>query len=270
MLVAGGVPAYTYCMNQQTNPAITFRIATVPYLNAEPLIFGLEQRPDVELIAAPPAHLADMLTTGRVDAALIPSIDFYPHREEWQMLPCGAIGSSGEVLTVRVFSQNPPETIDILAGDVESHTSIMLSRIIWRHRFGLNLTITPLRDQPTRHPAILLIGDKVFPQLGRWPHELDLGGVWRELTGLPFVFAFWAARSGVDTTAITKLLDTAIHDGLANLSLIAQTKGPLHGFPPAKALRYFQQNMCYDLGPQQHEALNRFYTLAAELKRTLV
>ncbi len=253
-------------MDQQTNASEHFRIATVPYINAEPLIFGLDQRRDVELIPAPPAQLAQMLASGRADAALIPTIDFFPRREIWRMLPCGAIGSPGEVLTVRVFSQQPPETITHLAGDVESHTSIMLSRIIWRHRFGRNLTIAPIQGQPRQHPAVLLIGDKVFPQQGLWPYEFDLGKAWLDLTGLPFVFAVWAAHNEEKFAPITRLLAAALQDGLANLEFIARTKGPLHGFPPAEALRYYQQNMCYDLGPQQLKAIDRFYALAGDIE----
>jgi len=252
-------------MSRQKNMDVKFRIATVPYLNAEPLIFGLEQHPAVELLAAPPAQLADMLEIHRVQAALVPTIDFLPRRDLWHMLPVGAIGSPGEVLTVRVFSQQPPENLDLLAGDVESHSSIMLSRIIWRYHFKRNLTVTPLQGHPNQHPAVLLIGDKVFPQLRRWPYELDLGKAWRDLTGLPFAFAIWAAHSHADVPELTDLLSIALHNGLANLDIIAQTKGPLHGFPPDDALRYFQKNMCYDLGPQQLKSIDRFYALAADL-----
>jgi chorismate dehydratase len=113
----------------------------------------------------------------------------------YEVVSDACIGSDGDTLTVRVFTSVPPEQVDTLWADPDSHTSAALARVIWREVFGRDLVLRPLPPGPLdakRAPAVLLIGDKVVrvPR-GTYTHEVDLGGVWRRHTGLPFVFAVW-------------------------------------------------------------------------------
>lgn len=252
-----------------------FRIGAVSFFNTRPLICGLDEVAAVEVIRRPPAELADLLDSGAVDVALTPSIDFQLTEREWTILPVGAIGSLGEVLTVRVFSSVPFEQVSLLRCDVHSHTSVALARLVWRLRYVRDVGVRPYHaagggagaetDGPDEQDsAVLLIGDKVLEHLGRWAFELDLGQAWTELTGLPFVYAFWAMRSESlsKAEALTGLLRGALARGQSELAALSRRYGGEHGFTEALAARYFSENVRFDLGQAQCAALERFYELA--------
>jgi len=177
------------------------RLGVVAFLNARPLIAGLENDPRIGLVFDVPAALPKRLAHREVDAALVPIIDLMRNADRWQIVSDACIGCDGETMTVRVFSQVPPERIEVLWIDGDSHTSVALAAILWRQQFGRELTLHPLDAArvPTRDlPAVLLIGDKVIDAArGRFAYEVDLGSAWRQHTGLPFVFAVWAVRKGV-------------------------------------------------------------------------
>src|SRR5439155_5936270 len=105
------------------------RIGSVSYLNARPLIYGLDAHPGVELHLEVPSRLLDGLRADRFDVALLPVID-YQRLENLIIIPAGGIGSDGPTLTVRLFSKVPVKQIRSLACDPDSHTSVALARII--------------------------------------------------------------------------------------------------------------------------------------------
>ncbi|MCP4245544.1 MAG: hypothetical protein GY778_00705, partial [bacterium] len=151
----------------RTDDAI-IKLGAVSFLNARPLVEGLDDRGDVELLYAVPSALPSMLQCGRVDAALVPVIDWAHSAERggaaaWERVSDACIACDGESLTVRVFSRVPPEEMSVLHVDMDSHTSIALARLIWQHRHDRPLTLVSL--SPARTPreceSVLLIGDKV-------------------------------------------------------------------------------------------------------------
>ena len=172
------------------------RIGSVSYLNAKPLIYGLDHSPECELHLDVPSALMAGLAEGRFDVALLPVID-YQRLEDLCIVPSGGIGCDGPTLTVRLFSKKPIDQIRSLACDTDSHTSVALARVILAERYGIRPTFVDLRrgDQPV--DARLLIGDKVVcEEPPGCDHQLDLGHAWKLHTGLPFVFAIWTARKG--------------------------------------------------------------------------
>lgn len=237
-----------------------FRLGVVSFLNARPLIAGLETDPGVQLAFAVPAALPEQLARGDVDAALVPIIDVLRSQGRYRIISDACIGCDGETMTVRVFSQVPPDRVHTLWADVDSHTSVALARVLWRALYGRDLT---LRACDTRTAnlaeteAVLLIGDKVMdPRRAGFAYEVDLGGAWRQHTGLPFVFAVWAMRAPVDSprpvqspaaTELSDLLQRARDRGVAQAAEIAETWGPRHGWPVAAAQRYLTQCMQYRL-----------------------
>lgn len=241
-----------------------YRIGGVGFLNARPLLCGLDRHENVSLTLAPPSGLLAGLESGEYDAALIPSIDYQRCGCPLQVLPGMAIGSAGEVLTVRVFSRQPLGQIRRLACDTDSHTSVALVQILWRQRFGQELELTDLPDSPTEHEAVLLIGDKVIPQLGRWEHELDLGSTWQDLTGEPFIYAFWALSERGQSPELVRILQRAYKDGKQQLDSIAADEGPQYGFEPALALKYLQHHLRFEFSQKQMNGVSRFYQLAHE------
>jgi len=210
---------------------------------------------------AVPAALAAALRDKSIDVGLIPSIDYQQAGAQWQILPIAAIVSEGPVLTVRIFSRRPIDQIDELACDTDSHTSVVLARIIWRLQFNKSLQIHPLRNLD-KEPAVLLIGDKVLPQLGRWSYELDLGEAWTCQTALPFVYAFWTIGARGDWDRLADILHSAYRDGLAHLDQINSQYAARHGFTEEQAKRYFVENIHFQFGPRQRQGLERFYRLA--------
>jgi len=118
---------------------------------------------------------------------------------------------------VRIFAQVPPDRIRTLWVDTDSHTSVALARVLWRELYVRDLesrTIDTRREDLRACEAVLLIGDKVVsPQRGSFAYEVDLGGAWRQHTGLPFVFAVWAMRTampnGGNVAALLEAADAA-------------------------------------------------------------
>ena len=251
-----------------TEPNNLFRVGAVSFFNTRPLIFGLDQNRQVSLKRAIPSQLGQMLDSNELDVALVPSIDFHKSGDRWVILPVAAIGSNGEVLTVRVFSRDPFDKITQISCDTDSHTSITLLQIIWKQKFNRLPKIVPLRkfNEPEQiaknESAVLLIGDKVLPQLGQWHYELDLGQVWTELTSLPFVYAFWATRPQADTTVLTEILRKSYEQGMSHLDEIINKHGPEHGFDYEIGLKYFTENIIFDFGSAQKQSLELFYELA--------
>ena len=264
--------AYSYRMSTATvivppaRPRHAIRLGSVSYLNAKPLIYGLDEADDIELSLDVPAKLIGGLREGRFDVALLPIID-YQRLDGVRVIPSGGIGCDGPTLTVRVFSQVPVEQVRTLACDTHSHTSVALARVIYAEAYGVTPRLVPLdTDDPAADPraeARLLIGDKVVcEEPSGFPHQLDLGEAWKRLTGLPFLFAAWVARSGVDLGDLPERLAAAKVAGLADVDGIVRRHAVPRGWPPDLARRYMTDYLKYDVGPRQLEAVRLFHALA--------
>jgi chorismate dehydratase len=240
------------------------RIGTVSYLNARPLIAGLDRESDLTLSADVPSRLLGGLQSGRYDVALLPVID-YQRMDGLKVIPAGGIGCDGATLTVRLFSQSPIAEMTTLACDSDSHTSVALARIILAEQFGLRprcIDLPLARSAPGE--ARLLIGDKVVcEEPAGFEHQLDLGAAWKQLTGLPFVFAAWVAREGVALGDLSERLARAKQEGLAEVDEIIRRAAVPRGWPAGLALQYLTVYLKYDIGPRQIEAMERFFELAA-------
>src|SRR5688500_7203094 len=149
-----------------STPRELLRVGSVSFLNAKPLIYGLEDSSDLELGLDVPSRLLDDLRAARFDVALLPVID-YQRMPGLRLLTSGGIGCDGPTLTVRVFSAVPVGQIRTLACDTDSHTSVALARILFAERYGVRPEFVPLDRMPAsgaaHAPGVarLLIGDKV-------------------------------------------------------------------------------------------------------------
>jgi chorismate dehydratase len=241
------------------------RVGSVSYLNAKPLIYGLEEEPDLELHLDVPANLLAGLQSGAFDVALLPVID-YQRLPDLKIVPCGGIGCDGSTLTVRIFSPGPIKQITTLACDIESHTSVALARIILAERFGITPELVELKNEQRsgdRSEARLLIGDKVVcNEPPGMEHQLDLGAAWKELTGMPFVFAVWVTRGGIDLRDLPQRLAAARERGLADLPRIVARHAVPRGWPAGLALQYMSVYLKYEIGPAQLDAIRLFHQFA--------
>jgi len=241
----------------------TLRVGSVSFLNAKPLIYRLEEIDGVDLQLDIPSRLLDGLLQERFDVALLPVID-YQRMSGLRLLTSGGIGCDGPTLTVRIFSSVPITQIGTLACDTDSHTSVALARVILAERYGIRPQFVPLDH---RHPeagaAKLLIGDKVVcEEPDDLPYQLDLGREWKEHTGLPFVFAAWMARPGVELGELPALLERAKRAGLEHVEQMIDRFAVPRGWPPAIARDYLTKYLKYDIGPRHLEAIRSFHQFA--------
>lgn len=247
------------------------RLGCVSFLNAKPLIEGVSERFGVDVRYDVPSQLLDDLLSGQVDVALCPVIDLFTSSEPLEIVPCGCIGCDGPTLTVRLYSQSPIEELDTIYADTDSHTSVALLRLLYRmrHNRTLNLIDFHARERVAdgkmvEHPeAMLLIGDKVVtdsPPAVTYPYQLDLGEAWKELTGLPFVFAVWMTRPATRLGDLPEQLSETLEANLKpdQLETIIQTHAESHGWPADLAHSYLGRILSYRFESPQLEAVSRF------------
>jgi chorismate dehydratase len=246
-----------------SNEVRTIRLGSVSYLNAKPLIYGLENSRDLQIALDVPSNLLEDLERDQFDLALLPVID-YQRMDNLVVVPSGGIGSDGETLTVRIFSKQPIEQLQSLACDTDSHTSVALARIILAERFGIRPEFRPL-DRAGADDARLLIGDKVIcDEPVGFPHQLDLGEAWKKQTGLPFVFAAWIARGGVDLRDVPQRLELAKRAGLEHVDEIIERFAQPRGWPVDIARRYLTHHLQFDIGARELDGIRLFHELAAK------
>lgn len=276
------------------------RIGAVSYLNTKPLVYGLAQSlaPRHELVFDLPSRLADRLTAGELDVALIPSIEYFQN-PDYTILSDACIGCRGPVRSVKLLSRVPLEEIRTLALDEGSRTSAALARILLKERFGLTPKLVPFpidaAPESIAADALLMIGDRAMhPPAGDFVAEWDLGDVWCRWSELPFVFAMWVARGvGVaparkqetgdrrqetaskvrertemhlsQQAELAELLSHARDRGLAHLEQIAREEHARYGLSCADCLTYLHDHLHFTLGPRELAGLKLFHSHACEM-----
>lgn len=280
------------------------RIGAVSYLNSKPLVEGLvELLPDTKIRLDYPSRLADDLTEGKLDVALIPSIEYF-RGQDFLIASDACVAAHGPVLSVKLYSRVPWSDVRTLALDEGSRTSATLARILLSERFGVQPDLQSLpinhRTEDTNADAILLIGDRaILPPNEKFLVTWDLGQEWFEWTGLPFVFAMWVANNGagkaksrktdvqgevtglklnsapvtvdrdaqaVDLDSLETALGQSRDWGVARLDEIARREAPLLGLSLTTTFSYLSQNLQYHLGSAERSGLKLFYELAAGLE----
>lgn len=249
-------------------PTASLEIAAVSYLNTKPLVHYLLDRPDVHITFDVPARLVERLHGSQAEVGLLPVVDWAQNADDLRMISDGCIASDGTTLTVRVFSRCKPEEIRTLHADVESHTSVVLVQVLWQKCFGTKLRIEPLPSatDTAGADAVLLIGDKIINQWREpWPHQADLGQMWKGLTGLPFVFAVWVARGRAVSEQVAQLLNEARDKGCSNARHLATIYGPQRGWPLPVAEEYLTHYMKYRIDGPSRQGLQTFIEMATSL-----
>jgi chorismate dehydratase len=265
---------------------MTFRIASVSFLNAWPLVDALDELASdrVRVISAVPSVLPELLHADEADAALIPVVEYFRGAGE-SLVPGVGIAADGPVESVKLFSRVAPTEIRNVAVDRGSRTSVALLRILFADLYDVQpdfMVLEPHVDTLLDdHEAALVIGDRCFAAERRFReegrndiHTVDLAGTWREMTGLPFVFAVWAlgkrfaARaSSEDRSELRILLGRSCAVGLQRLDALASraaAEGRLGpgGVSSVEAIRgYFGNSLRYVLGERELAGLRRFHTL---------
>ncbi|MSU19878.1 MAG: hypothetical protein EXS30_00610 [Pedosphaera sp.] len=233
-----------------------FRVGSVPYLNAVPLTRGLED----QVIFLPPSQLAAKLRAGELDAALV-SVTEVLMNDGYDVLDGVAVASLGEVKSVFLAHRIPFSEMREVFCDTASLTSVTLLRLLLMER-GLQPEFKPLPSYAldTMPDCVLLIGDPALDFLrGSHTHEIwDLGAAWFELTHLPFVYAVWALRRGVENERLRRQLREAKEFGLDTLDYII---GSRTDYDHAFRKDYLGWHIHYHLGADEKSGLAKFMEL---------
>jgi chorismate dehydratase len=229
------------------------RLGAVSYLNTRPLVEGLEARPDVALRFDVPARCADLVVAGEVDLGLVPIIEYARHADAYAIVPDVSIASRAAVDSVALFTRQPIERVRTIALDVSSRTSAGLVRLLCARLWRIQPAFVPaapyIGAMLASADAALLIGD---PALFLDPasvdaHKIDLGLAWRELTGLPFVWAVWAGHTGAASPEVCRLLLETRRHGEASIDTIARRERPDDPAAQARIARYLGETITYGL-----------------------
>ncbi len=243
------------------------RLGAVDYLNARPLVYRLELQSDFALRFDVPSKCAALLHEGSIDVGMIPSIEFL-RGAPYRIVPGAGIISEGPVASVALFTTVPVSSIRTVAADTSSRTSNALLHLLCVERFAIDPEFRPMRPDPRamleQCDAALLIGDPAlfldYGALGA--HKVDLGQEWTAMTGLPFVWAFWAGRPGALSPEGMAVLLAARDQGVAALDEIAAAYcGPERA---ARGQAYLRDNIRYSLGEREEEGLRMYYELAGK------
>lgn len=246
------------------------KIGAVSYLNSKPLIEGLEGlASDAELILDYPSRLADDLAGGELDVGLIPSVELL-RNPDYEIISDACVATHGPVMSVKLYFRAHPGEIRSLALDEGSRTSAALSQIMLAERYGVSpkLERLPLGRsiESTTADAILLIGDRAMHPLSEtFAETWDLGQEWVGWTGLPFVFAVWAARNGSELGTLEESLSRARDLGLDHVEEIATREARELGIGEQTAYDYLTNNLHFRLGSAERSGLKLFRDLAARL-----
>ncbi len=238
------------------NSLAPFRVGSVPYLNAVPLTRGLEE----QILFIPPSQLAEKLRRNELDAALVSVTEVIFH-EGYDVLDGIAVASLGEVKSVFLAHKQPLEEIREIFCDPASLTSVNLLKVLLAER-GLKPEFKTLADYKSAAALenFLLIGDQGI-QFLREPHEhtvWDLGAAWLELTKLPFVYAVWALRRGVENQPLRRQLREAKSFGLDTLDHIIASRPE---FDRDFRQDYLGWHIHYHLGADEKRGLAKFIEL---------
>ena len=233
-----------------------FRVGSVAYLNAVPLTRGLED----EVIMATPSKLAEMLRRDELDAGLVSVVEVL-FSDRYDVLDGIAIASLGEVKSVLLAHRRPLEEAATIFCDPASLTSVELARVLLIER-GIKPEFKPLPsyDFTALPDFALLIGDRALDlALGAHEHEIwDLGAAWYEFAKLPFVYAVWALRRGVENHALRRQLREARDFGLDTLETIIRTRTD-YTYDFRKD--YLGWHIHYHLGTDEKRGLKKFSEL---------
>jgi chorismate dehydratase len=238
------------------------RLGRVSFINTFPVEWALARHLDpgeVREVAAVPTELNRMLAARELDVANVSSVEYANNPERYILLPSLCVGSDGAVESVQLVTQLPLPAVQSIAVTSASATSVALVRVLVPH--------AAILAEGSDADARLLIGDEALSSAfsDPTPHH-DLGALWRERTGLPMVFAVWAAQRDCDPDALARV-DRALRGAVAEASehadLVAKAAGERHGFPAGYLARYFEK-LRYGFGERERAGLERFYVMAAE------
>lgn len=241
-----------------------YRFAVLPYCNAAPLVYYISDFcPSTRLVEKYPREMSYELKSNRVDAALVPIVDFLLD-EKLRMVPGLGICADGPVESVLLRSQKPLDEIRSIKLFPESRTSNALIQVLLFQYFGGNHDIS-FTSNGKETDATIMIGDKALCE-SQTDYTYDLSDMWNRQTNLPFVFAVWAYRADMlDRTNVSSILHKTKEKGCNNISILSRYHSERLNLDPAYVQHYLTECLYYDIGPREIESINTFYELMSHI-----
>jgi len=235
------------------------RVGAVSYLNTKPLLYGIQRSPlmkDIEMVIDYPARIASMLLKDEIDMGLVP-VAIIPAMKERYINGGYCIGSNGPVASVCLFSETPIEKVEKVLLDYQSRTSVQLAKILlkeyWKVSPELINASKDFRDQIRGNTAGVVIGDRALEQRQLSPYIYDLGEAWKNMTGLPFVFAAWISNKPIDPQFVVEF-DAANRLGIEQIDAVV-AENP---YPIFSLYDYFTKYLDYHLDIEKRKGLELF------------
>ena len=250
------------------------KISVVRYANSLPFVFGLKNSgfdKKVILSTDHPADCAAKLISNIVDIGLIP-VAALPRLSEYHIISDFCIGTNGSVKTVMLLSRSSFDKINTVYLDYRSLTSVNLVRVLskyyWERKFKWentheNFDFTKIRD----NEAITLIGDQCFEYEKYFKYSIDLAFEWKKFTGLPFVFACWAANKEIAPEFIAGF-NNALKSGVENIAAVVAEMGKTGVIKGAELEHYLTKNIDFKLDVDKKKALELFLSFLKKMKET--
>ncbi len=240
------------------------RIGSVPYLNSKVLTYGLKaSTPAYTFEAHVPSILAGKLRDESIDVALVSSIEYFRNPGS-TIIPNISVSSHREIWSIQLFHRVPLREARRIGLDPASETTNALLQVILHEKMNLGIELVPLQlgEDPLAHEDLdgfLKIGDPCLLYSPPPGYEaLDLAAEWHDFTNLPFVFAVWVVRPGVDLQGVNMELFMAKREGLRNIDLIARSEAPKLGMDYHRVKNYISRVVKYDLGREELGGMSLF------------
>ena len=235
------------------------RVGAVSYLNTKPFIYGLEHGPikdKIELLLDYPSNLVKMLKSDQIDIGLVP-VGALPSLGEYHIISDYCIGTEGEVASVAVFSEVPMEQIEQVYLDYQSRTSVLLCKLLFEKYWKKDVKFISTEDESyidkiKGKTAGLIIGDRALMHRSKFPYIYDLGLGWKEMTGLPFVFAVWVSLRKLNNDFL-KNFNQSMTFGVLDLSQFINNEINYY-----ELKKYYVENLSYLFDDLKQDGMRNF------------
>lgn len=236
------------------------KVSVVSYLNSQPFVFGLKHFPPegMQLSSDIPSECARKLLSGEADIGLVP-VAVLKQLPEYHIISNYCIGADGPVDSVKLYSRVPLEEIETVMLDYQSRTSVALTKILAAELWKINprwiAAEAGFEKNINGTTAAVVIGDRTFAMNGNYEIEKDLSEEWKQLTGLPFVFAVWASRKKTDA-AFESAFGNSLSAGFRSMKTVIEEQQI--AYPRTDVRRYLTASISYDFDDRKKEAMHLF------------
>lgn len=244
---------------------VKYKVSAVSYLNTIPFIHGIKSSniyDSIDLQLDFPSECARKLSENEVDIALVP-VAILKKNPEFKIVSDFCIGADGDVDTVCLYSDVPLEEIEELLLDYQSRTSVELLRILCREYWKISPKFQNsekgFENKIEERTAALIIGDRAFTANKKYKYVYDLPEIWKEMTGLPFVFACWISNKNIDKNFLAEF-NSALKFGLSEIDKAVEIEK--HNYPHCNNPNdYLNNKISYILDEEKRKGMEVFLSM---------